>query len=149
MASEFNSEVANISLKERERILADKETALFEIEKDLDEREKKVYSRENSFELQSLEQEWDRLWEKQREFYKTGPGLTSFDITKKKQKLQLKKQQLKRLHDNIKAKERELRLGILYPRYSKPYTCQYCGTDNYRNGEAAEPSPDEFSEDSE
>jgi hypothetical protein len=148
MASENNSDVANLSLEERERILADRTKAL-------DEREKEVARRENSFDRANLDQEWAELVDEQAKFYKTGPGLTSLAITEKKQKLHLKKQQLKRWQGHLKAWERDLRLGIVYPCYTNPYTCKYCGTDITRIGGVTDPSkdldissPDEFSEES-
>lgn len=148
MASEYNSHVANISLEERERILADKEKAL-------DQREKEVARRENSFDRANLDQEWAELVDEQAKFYKTGPGLTSLAITEKKQKLHWKKRQLNQIQKRLKAWERDLRLGIVYPCYTNPYTCKYCGTDIRRNEGVADPSkdidissPDEFSEDS-
>ena len=148
MASENNSDVANLSLEERERILADRTKAL-------DEREKAVARRENSFDRANLDQEWAELVDEQAKFYKTGPGLTSLAITEKKQKLQFKKQQLIRLQGHLRAWERDLRLGIVYPCYTNPYTCKYCGTDIRRNREVTNPSKDldisslaEFSEDS-
>ena len=149
MASENNSDVANLSLEERERILADRTKAL-------DEREKEVARRENSFDRANLDQEWAELVDEQAKFYKTGPGLTSLAITEKKQKLHLKKQQLKRWQGHLKAWERDLRLGIVYPCYTNPYTCKYCGTDIWRNERVTNPSKDldissldQFSEDSE
>jgi hypothetical protein len=147
MASQNTSEVAHLSLEERERILAEKEKAL-------DEREKEVAKRENSFDRANLDQEWADLVDEQAKFYKTGPGLTSLAIAEKKQKLQSKKQQLKRFQGLLKAWERELRMGIVYPCYTNPYKCKYCGTDIWINGGSADParnisSPDEFSEDSE
>ena len=147
MASENTREVAHLSLEERERVLAEKEKAL-------DEREKEVARRENSFDRANLDQEWADLVDEQAKFYKTGPGLTSLAIAEKKQKLQSKKQQLKRFQGLLKAWERDLRMGIVYPCYTNPYACKYCGTDIWRNGGTRDPDrditiPDEFSEDSE
>ena len=148
MASENNSDVANLSLEERERILADRTKAL-------DEREKAVARRENSFDRANLDQEWGELVDEQAKFYKTGPGLTCLAITEKKRELRWKKQQLNQIQRNLKAWERDLRLGIVYPCYSNPYTCKYCGTDIWRNQGVTDPSknidissPDEFSEES-
>jgi hypothetical protein len=146
MASENNSEVANVSLEERERILAEKEKAL-------DEREKEVARRENSFDRQNLDQEWAELVDEQANFYKTGPGLTCLDIAEKKERLASKKQQLKRLQVHLKAWERDLRMGIVYPCYTPTFRCKYCGTDINRSGGSRDPSTtipstDEFSEDS-
>lgn len=148
MASENNSDVANLSLEERERILADRTKAL-------DEREKAVARRENSFDRANLDQEWAELVDEQAKFYKTGPGLTCLDITEKKRELRCKKQQLNQIQRNLKSWERDLRLGIVYPCYSNPYTCKYCGTDIWRNQGVTDPSknidissPDEFSEES-
>ena len=127
-----------------------KERLLSEREKALDEREKKLVVRENSFDRQNLDQEWGQLVDEQAEFYKTGPGLTSLAIAEKKQKLHLKKQQLKRLQGHLVAHLRDLKLGIVYPCYTDPYTCKTCGTDIRRKGYGAMcSSPDEFSEDSE
>jgi uncharacterized protein (DUF3084 family) len=124
-------------LCEREQSLVDRERALTDRIKAIDDREKEVARRENSF-----DQEWAELVDEQAEFYKTGPGLTTLAITEKKQKLQLKKEQLKRLQGLLKAWERDLRLGIVYPCYTNPYTCKYCGTDIWRNERVTNPSKD-------
>ena len=123
--------------------------------KALDEREKAVARRENSFDRANLDQEWAELVDEQAKFYKTGPGLTCLAITEKKRELRWKKQQLNQIQRNLKAWERDLRLGIVYPCYSNPYTCKYCGTDIWRNQGVTDPSknidissPDEFSEES-
>jgi hypothetical protein len=145
------------SLDDRQKALDDRQKALDDRQKALDEREKEVARRENSFDRANLDQEWAELVDEQATFYKTGPGLTSLAITEKKQKLHLKKQQLKRLQGHLKAWQRDLRRGIVYPchrDYSDMYRCRSCGTDITRSGQFTNPerditSPDEFSEDSE
>jgi hypothetical protein len=146
MASENNSEVAKVSLEERELALAEREKAI-------DEREKEVAKRENSFDRQNLDQEWAELVDEQAKFYKTGPGLTCLDIAEKKERLARKKQQLIRLQHHLKAWERDLRLGVVYPCYTPTFRCKYCGVDITRSGGSRDPSTnipstDEFSEDS-
>jgi hypothetical protein len=149
-----STEEREADLQERERLIAEREAALDQRTKANDEREKDLLRRENSFERANLEQEWAELVDEQAKFYKTGPGLTSLAITEKKQKLHLKKQQLKRLAGHLKAWERDLRLGVVYPCYTNPYTCRTCGKDTTRSGGVMDPirnipNTDECSEDSE
>jgi hypothetical protein len=141
------------ALQGRERLLAEREAALDQKTKENDEREKDLRKRENSFDRANLDQEWAELVDEQAKFYKTGPGMTCLAIAEKQERLAMKKQQLKRLQSHLRAWERDLRLGVVYPCYTPTFRCKYCGIDITRTGGSRDPienipSTDEFSEDS-
>ncbi len=102
------------NIEERERLLAERTKALDERERAMDEREEALYRRENSFELQSLEGEWDTLVEIQAKLRRM-KALTSFELDEKEAKLERKHQTLKQWEALIQARQNDIDRGIFYP----------------------------------
>lgn len=101
-------------IEERERLLAERAKALTERERVMDEREKALYRRENSFELQSLEGEWDNVVEIQAKLRRMKAS-TSFELDEKEAKLERKSQTLKQWEALIQARQNDIDRGIFYP----------------------------------
>jgi hypothetical protein len=101
-------------IEERERLLAERAKALTERERVMDEREKALYRRENSFELQSLEGEWDNVVEIQATLRRMKAS-TSFELDEKEAKLERKSQTLKQWEALIQARQNDIDRGIFYP----------------------------------
>jgi len=91
-------------IEERERLLAERAKALTERERVMDEREEALYRRENSFELQSLEGEWDNVVDIQAKLRRM-KALTSFELDEKEAKLERKTQTLKQWEALLQARQ--------------------------------------------
>ena len=103
-------------IEERERLLSERAKALTERERVMDEREKDIAQRENSFELQSLEGEWDNVVDIQAKLHRM-KALTSFELDEKEAKLERKTQTLKEWEALLQAQARQNNIdrGIFYP----------------------------------
>ena len=98
--------MSSASIEERERISAERAKAL-------DEREKDMARRENSFELQSLEQEWDSLVDAESKLRRM-KGLTSFELDEREAKLKRKTHKLEQLEALLQIRQNDIDRGICY-----------------------------------
>jgi hypothetical protein len=94
------------SIEERERALAERAKAL-------DEREKDMARRENSFELQSLQGEWDSLVDAESKLYRM-KRLTSFELDERESKLERKTHKLEQLEALLQIRQNDIDRGIFY-----------------------------------
>ena len=97
---------ASTSIEERERISAERERVM-------NEREKYMAWRENSFELQNLEQEWDRLVDAETKLRRM-EALTSFELDEREAKLERKTHKLEQLEALLQIRQNDIDRGIFY-----------------------------------
>ena len=105
--------MSSTSIEERERVSAERTKTLDEMEKAMDEREKVLYERENTFELQSLEGEWDRLVDAETKLRRM-KALTSFELDEREAKLERKHQKLTQWEALIQVRQNDIDRGIFY-----------------------------------
>lgn len=109
----MSSASTTASIEEREFVLAERAKALNERERVMNEREKDMARRENSFELQSLQGEWDSLVDAESKLYRM-KGLTRFELDEREAKLERKTHKLEQLEALLEIRQNDIDRGIFY-----------------------------------
>lgn len=109
----MSSASTTASIEERECVLAERAKALNERERVMNEREKDMARRENSFELQSLQGEWDSLVDAESKLCRM-KGLTSFELDEREAKLERKTHKLEQLEALLEIRQTDIDRGIFY-----------------------------------
>jgi len=107
-------------LIERERLLTERQAKQDIYRKMIDEKEQELKRRENSFEKENLESEWESLGDAQVKLYQT-QRLTSSILDEREFKFKIKKQKVKQMIGLLQRQQDDINRGIFYP------SCYHCG----------------------